>query len=45
MGGWYRRWILATRTILARDDLPQLRTALAEVELVVANWLKDVRLP
>ncbi len=31
MTGWLRRWTLAARRVLARDDEPQLRAAVAEV--------------
>ena len=32
MNGWLRRWTLASKPILARDDLPQLRTAIEQVQ-------------
>ena len=32
MTGWLRRWALASRRILARDDVPQLRAAVDEVQ-------------
>ena len=37
MSGWYRRWLVAARAILARDDLPQLRAAIDEVERKLAT--------
>ena len=32
MNGWLRRWLLAARQVLARDDAPQLRAAIDEVQ-------------
>lgn len=32
MEGWLRRWVLATRAVLKRDDEPQLRAACDDVE-------------
>ena len=31
MNGWLRRWLLASKHVLAKDDLPQLRRATEEV--------------
>jgi hypothetical protein len=31
MSGWLRRWTLASDRILLKDDLPQLRIAIADV--------------
>jgi hypothetical protein len=41
MGGWYRRWIIAAKAIVPRDDLPRLRAAVSEVEALVASWSKE----
>ena len=31
MNGWLRRWAIAAKRLLAKDDLPQLRAAIEEV--------------
>jgi hypothetical protein len=31
MNGWLRRWAIASRRVLARDDSPQLRAAIEQV--------------
>jgi hypothetical protein len=32
MNGWLRRWVIASRAVLARDNVPQLRDAIARVQ-------------
>jgi hypothetical protein len=37
MTGWLRRWMIASKRILAKDDVPQLRDAVAAVEAELAR--------
>jgi hypothetical protein len=32
MTGWLRRWTIASREVLTRDDVPQLRAAVEDVQ-------------
>ena len=32
MNGWLRRWVIASGAVLAREDVPQLRDAITQVQ-------------
>src|SRR4051794_33218628 len=41
LNGWYRRWIVAAKAVVACENLPQLRDSITTVESTLANWPKQ----
>ena len=42
MGGWYRRWLAASRRILEREDAPQLRAECTRVDDELKTWSSPI---